>query len=84
MNSKLLILLGWLLIATLPGFAQNITVQGQVLSQDDNTPLPGVNIVEKGTSSGTVTDSEGRFSISVKENAILVFSFVVGREPDTC
>lgn len=76
MNSKLLILLVWLLLATLPGFAQNKTVQGQVLSQDDNMPLPGVNIVEKGTSSGTVTDSEGRFSISVKENTILVFSFV--------
>jgi iron complex outermembrane receptor protein len=38
--------------------------------------MPGVNILEKGTNNGTVTDSEGRFTIQVGENAILVFSFV--------
>src|SRR5690606_11344451 len=43
---------------------------------DDRTGLPGVSILEKGTTNGTVTDAEGNYSISVPENAVLVFSFV--------
>ncbi|MBD0823768.1 SusC/RagA family TonB-linked outer membrane protein [Aestuariibaculum marinum] len=39
-------------------------------------PLPGVNIIEKGTANGVVTNFDGEFSISVKEEAMLVFSFV--------
>ncbi|MFD0997982.1 SusC/RagA family TonB-linked outer membrane protein [Ohtaekwangia kribbensis] len=52
------------------------TVTGKVTSADDGSGLPGVNIIEKGTSNGTVTDANGSFSISVPENAVLVFSFV--------
>ncbi|MFZ2907443.1 MAG: TonB-dependent receptor [Cyclobacteriaceae bacterium] len=56
--------------------AQNRTVNGKVTSADDGTALPGVNVVQKGTNNGTATDAEGRFTISVPENAVLVFSFV--------
>ncbi len=43
---------------------------------DDGSGLPGVNIVEKGTSNGTVSDVDGNFSVSVGGNSVLVFSFV--------
>src|SRR5258706_3783604 len=51
-------------------------VTGKVLSADDKTSIPGVNIVEKGTSNGTVTDADGNFKMVVGSNSTLVFSFV--------
>ncbi|HEY3406499.1 MAG TPA: TonB-dependent receptor plug domain-containing protein, partial [Ohtaekwangia sp.] len=56
--------------------AQSVTVKGKVTSSDDGTTMPGVNIVEKGTSNGTVTDANGEYSLTVSEGATLVFSFV--------
>lgn len=56
-------------------FAQQ-SVSGKVTSSDDGSGIPGVNILEKGTANGTVTDAEGNFTISVGGNATLVFSFV--------
>ncbi|MCX7636721.1 MAG: TonB-dependent receptor [Cyclobacteriaceae bacterium] len=57
--------------------AQSRTVSGRVLSSDDGAPVPGVNVLEKGTNNGVVTDSDGRFSIRVgSPNSVLVFSFV--------
>ncbi len=54
---------------------QGITITGTVT--DDKEPLPGVNIMIKGTSIGQVTDSNGRYSIAVPNaDATLVFSFV--------
>ncbi len=43
---------------------------------DNSGPLPGVNVVIKGTTIGTQTDFDGKFSINAKENDILVFSFI--------
>lgn len=51
-------------------------VSGKVLASDDGSPIPGVNVIEKGTSNGTVTDVEGNFTISVASGSTLVFSFV--------
>ncbi len=56
--------------------AQSKTVTGTVTSADDGTPVPGVNILEKGTSNGTVSDADGKYSINVGDNSTLVFSFV--------
>jgi TonB-linked SusC/RagA family outer membrane protein len=53
--------------------AQNSTVSGTV-SDPSGVPLPGVNVVEKGTSNGTSTDFDGNYSISIGENATLAFS----------
>ncbi|MCM4164549.1 MULTISPECIES: SusC/RagA family TonB-linked outer membrane protein [unclassified Arenibacter] len=53
--------------------AQNKTVSGTV-SDNMGTPLPGVNVVEKGTTNGTSTDFDGNYSIEVSNNATLVFS----------
>ncbi len=57
--------------------AQGVNVTGNVTSSDDGEGLPGVNIVIKGTSQGTVTDVEGNYSLEVPDaNTILVFSSV--------
>ncbi|MCC5946027.1 MAG: carboxypeptidase-like regulatory domain-containing protein [Bernardetiaceae bacterium] len=45
------------------------TVSGRVLSEDGNTPLPGVTVQVKGTTTGTQTDLDGRYNLSVGENA---------------
>ncbi len=56
--------------------AQNITVSGTVLDSADNTPLPGVGILVKGTTTGTTTNAAGKFTISAPANATLVFSYI--------
>ncbi|CAD0009496.1 TonB-dependent receptor [Flavobacterium salmonis] len=55
-------------------FAQK-EVTGIVKDKTGN-PLPGVNIIEKGTSNGVSSDFEGKYSIKVKEDATLIFSYV--------
>ncbi len=53
------------------------TVTGVITGADDGQPLPGVNIQEKGTSTGTITDLNGSYTINVtSENSVLVISFV--------
>jgi len=48
-----------------------------VTSADDGSPVPGANVIEKGTSNGTTTDMDGNFRISVSsDNSVLVVSFV--------
>ena len=56
--------------------AQQRTVAGRVTDASDGMPLPGVSVVVKGTSSGTATDTEGRYSLSVNSTDVLVFSFI--------
>lgn len=52
-----------------------IAVSGCVYDENDE-PIPGVNVYEKGTTNGTVTDMDGLFNLKVPENAVLVASFV--------
>lgn len=63
-------------LASPPPQLQEITVTGSVTGLGDEGGLPGVNVVVKGTTTGTSTDSEGRYTIRVPENATLVFSFI--------
>ncbi|MFN0035282.1 MAG: SusC/RagA family TonB-linked outer membrane protein [Saprospiraceae bacterium] len=56
--------------------AQQITVSGTVVSAEDAQPLIGVSVLEKGSSKGTGTDLEGKFSLTVAPDAVLVFSYV--------
>jgi hypothetical protein len=52
-------------------------IKGTVYSAEDNSPLPGVNIVIKGTTVGTVSDADGRFAIESDETmATLIISFI--------
>jgi TonB-linked SusC/RagA family outer membrane protein len=56
---------------------QTVTITGRVNSSDDIAGLPGANVVIKGTSQGTVTDMEGKYTIDVAgPETILVFSSV--------
>ena len=55
-------------------FAQNIQVQGTVLD-NEGYPQIGAGVFQKGTSNGTVTDLDGRYSLSVPADAVLVYSF---------
>ena len=56
--------------------AQTITVKGIVISEVDNEPMIGVNILIEDTFDGTVTDFDGNFEIDVASDAVLVFSFI--------
>jgi hypothetical protein len=62
------------------GFALSLPAQERVVSgqlkDESGYPLPGVNIAIKGTSRGTTTDAEGKYSIVAPIGATLVFSFV--------
>lgn len=58
-------------------WAQERVITGRVTSSDDGSALPGVNVVVKGTTNGTVTDSDGKFSLSIPSSSSeLVFSFI--------
>ncbi len=53
------------------------TVTGSVTGEEDGTPVPGVNVIVKGTSAGTVTDIDGKYQIGVPDDGgVLVFSFI--------
>ena len=54
---------------------EQINISGRVLDETDQ-PLPGATVLEKGTDNGTITDYEGRFTLSVADDATLVVSFV--------
>ncbi|UII19624.1 TonB-dependent receptor [Fulvivirga ligni] len=54
-----------------------LKISGQVTDEADGTPLPGVNIIVKGTTTGTSTDANGEYSLQLKEeNSVLVLSFI--------
>lgn len=54
---------------------QTITVSGVVMGSDGE-PLMGVNVVEKGTTNGTITDLDGKYTLNVGANAVLQFSYI--------
>ncbi len=54
-----------------------VEINGKVTELESDTPLPGVNIIEKGTTNGTVTDQDGNYRITVTDNqAVLIFSSI--------
>jgi TonB-linked SusC/RagA family outer membrane protein len=58
-------------------WAQERTVSGKVSSAEDGSGLPGVNVVLKGTTTGTVTDIDGNYRVTVPaEGGVLQFSFI--------
>lgn len=69
------LLISLALLLSLSAMAQEIEVSG-VVKEDDSSPLPGVSVLLKGTSTGTVTDINGRYTISAPSDAVLIFSFV--------
>lgn len=76
-GTKIHLIALWI-VFLLAGFScqgQSLTVAGEVTA--DGAPLPGVSIFEKGTSNGTTTDAQGKFSLRVESpTSVLVFSFI--------
>lgn len=73
---KKVLLVCFSFVFVLSAWAQNRVVSGVVTSADDASTMPGVNVVVKGSTTGTVTDSDGKYSISVPSGATLVISFI--------
>ncbi|MFY0600680.1 MAG: TonB-dependent receptor [Cyclobacteriaceae bacterium] len=70
----------WIFFVLFPmsllSYAQQV-VKGSIIDAEDGSGLPGVTVIEKGTTNGTVTDIDGNYSVSTGgEDAVLVFSFV--------
>ncbi len=76
LNGILTLLLAFVVHLT---FAQEKTVSGTVTDQD-GLPLPGVNIVVEGTTSGTQTDFDGNYAIQASEGQTLLFSYIGQRD----
>ena len=67
-----------LLLLSSPLLAQDNVIRGKV-ADDSGAGLPGVNIIIKGTSSGTTSDADGNYSLNIPANSLegtLVFSFI--------
>lgn len=73
---KLLLLAIVLCIGASSAFAQAKQITGKVTSADDGLPMPGVSVAVKGTTTGTTTNVDGIYNLTVPGNEILVFSFV--------
>lgn len=56
--------------------AQSILIKGTVTSDEDDLPLPGVNVMIKGSGTGTTTNVEGNYQLEADKNATLIFSFI--------
>ncbi|MGB5362078.1 MAG: TonB-dependent receptor [Aureibaculum sp.] len=77
MNLKTKLTIMVILLLNIPLFAQDsYTLTGTVVSQADQSPIPGVTILIQNTSTGTTTDFDGNYSIDVKNGDILQFSYI--------
>ncbi|TRZ44287.1 SusC/RagA family TonB-linked outer membrane protein [Robertkochia solimangrovi] len=70
------------LLAPLIMQAQDITVTGTITEAATGTPLPGVNVMEIGTSNGTTTDFDGNYTLKTTVNAILRFTYIGFKQED--
>ena len=73
MIRKILFLL--FVVSAVTVYAQEVTITGTV-TDVNNEPLTGVNVIVKGTTMGAITDVEGNFSLNGKKGSILVFSYI--------
>lgn len=70
------LIIGIFLLSQMGAFAQQKTITGSITG-DDGAPLPGVTVVLKGTTTGTVSDVDGNYTLpNVPDGATIVFSFV--------
>ncbi|MFD0861581.1 SusC/RagA family TonB-linked outer membrane protein [Sungkyunkwania multivorans] len=77
MNFKLKLIATAMLFLCMSTFAQEArTITGQVVSDVDGVPIPGVNVVVAGTTTGTTTDFDGNYLIKAKQGDVLQFSFI--------
>lgn len=65
-----------LLIGISLAIAQAVQVTGLVVSSEDNMPVVGASVLVKGTSNGTITDIDGKFTLKVDKGAKLEISYI--------
>ncbi|PQV51304.1 iron complex outermembrane receptor protein [Jejuia pallidilutea] len=75
MKTKTKQLLFFMMLLPVFIFGQNV-VKGTVTEQSTSIPLPGVNVIIKGTTTGTTTDFDGNYQIAANNGDIIVFSYV--------
>jgi TonB-dependent starch-binding outer membrane protein SusC len=73
---KKILLFCFSFVFVLSAWAQDRVITGKVTSAEDGTALPGVNIVVKGSTIGTATDSDGKYSLGINKGAVLFVSFI--------
>ena len=74
MEKLKLLLLAFMVIFASFASAQDIT--SGILTDEQNMPIPGVNILVKGTTKGTLTDFDGKYTISASDGDVLIFSYI--------
>lgn len=75
MRKRLPMLVGLIVLLAQTVFAQTVEVSGKVTGEN-NEPVSGVSVSEKNTKNGTTTNAAGEFKITVKTNAVLVFTSI--------
>ena len=73
---RALLLMLPLMLIPMALFAQTVRVTGKVVDVSNNEALIGVNVVQAGTTNGTITDLDGNYSIEVPSNSSLQFSYI--------
>ena len=76
MNLKTRLALLVVLLLNIPLFAQESYTLSGTVSDQSNMPVPGVNVIKVGTSTGAATDFDGNYSIEVSNGDVLQFSFL--------
>ncbi|SMO67252.1 iron complex outermembrane recepter protein [Saccharicrinis carchari] len=74
--SKVVLALAGLFMITTVAMAQQMTVSGTVIDADFGDPLPGVTVAIKGTTSGTITTPDGRYTLTANKGDVLIYSFI--------
>ena len=76
MKRKVHYFLTFMALLCMQGMIAQKTVSGTVTDASDGSPLPGVNVLVQGTTTGAQTDFDGNYSIQASEGAVLVFSYL--------
>ncbi len=72
---KLWVLTTIFVLEAITTIAQTKTISGKVISKSDGTPLSGVSIIVKGSSSGTQTNEKGDYIINASDNDLIIYSY---------
>ncbi|MFT4848627.1 MAG: TonB-linked SusC/RagA family outer membrane protein [Sediminicola sp.] len=75
-NLQKLILFSFLILTAQITFGQEKEIKGTVTSQTDGTPLPGVNVLVEGTTTGALTDFDGNYALSSNVGSVITFSYL--------
>ncbi|WPR73655.1 SusC/RagA family TonB-linked outer membrane protein [Algoriphagus sp. NG3] len=68
--------LAMMMAITVTTYAQQRVLKGKVTAKEDGLPMPGVTILDKTNQTGTTTDMDGMYSLSVGSNSVIVYSFI--------